>query len=410
QHRGSGGGHENSEPLQGAGNAKKCGDQRLLRRTVFGGIVLFMERMDKILEVNKKSLYLVAEVCARTIDIQERENEEGLLYASDHCSAEGCTIGGNLATNAGGDKAVRYGVTRHQVYGFEMVTTMGKIVNLGLRLKKCSTGYCMEQMVIGSEGTLGIITKVTLKLLPKPPYRFDLLAIFDDPYKAVDLVPMVLAADINPTSLEFMDNMNVRYTAQYTEFMEAPHYEDGNYIIITVECFAEDEMDMKMEKLDKICEEASTIEVLEADDCIWSMRRNCQEGIWLLSLVCMTDDIVVPVDQVAVVIKDVTEISKKYSFPISFLSHIGDGNIHIFVSKCDATDEEWETGVEAFHNEIYDYVYKIGGRMSGEHGIGLKKIDYMEKFTDPVELGLMKKIKKARDPNLILNPGKIFKM
>ncbi len=377
---------------------------------VCGGIVLLMERMNKIIELNKKSLYLIAEAGAKTIDIQQKANEEGLLYAGDPCSADSCQIGANLATNAGGAKAVRYGVTRNQVYGFEMVTPLGKIVELGPRLKKCTTGYCMEQLVMGSEGTLGIITKVILKLLPKPPYKFDLLAIFDDHAKAVDLVPLILAADINPTSLEHMDNPNVRYTAQYTEFTEAPHYEDGIYIIVTVECFSEDEMDMKMEKLDEICTEAGAIEVLEADDRIWNMRRNCQESARLQSLVSITDDIVVPVDKIADVIKDVSKIAEKYPFPVRFNAHIGDGNCHLILSKCNVTDEEWETEVEKFHDEVYKYVYSLGGRLAGEHGIGCKKIDYMEKFTNPVELDLMKRIKQAWDPNLILNPGKLFYM
>ena len=142
-----------------------------------------MERLNKIIEMNTEAMYVVAEAGVRTVDIQKMANEAGYLYAGDPCSAESCLIGGNLATNAGGSKAVRYGVTRNQVYSLEMVTPTGEIVEVGSRLKKCSTGYCMEQLVMGSEGTLGIITKVTLKLQPMPPYRFDLLAVFDDPFK-----------------------------------------------------------------------------------------------------------------------------------------------------------------------------------------------------------------------------------
>ncbi len=255
---------------------------------VCGGIVLLMERLDKIIEMNTEGMYVIAEAGVRTIDIQKMANEAGFLYAGDPCSAESCLIGGNLATNAGGNKAVRYGVTRNQVYSLEMVTPEGEIVEVGSRLKKCSTGYCMEQLVMGSEGTLGIITKVTLKLQPMPPYKFDLLAVFDDPFKALDLVPKVAKAGLNPTSMEYMDNSYVRGTADFIEFKGAPHYEDGIYVIVTVETFSEDELDMKMELLNDLCEEAGAVDVLEADNRNWAMRRTSQETISIVSKVSLT--------------------------------------------------------------------------------------------------------------------------
>lgn len=375
---------------------------------VCGGIVLLMERMNHILKMDTQAMYMEVEAGVRTIDIQQKANAAGFLYAGDPCSAESCQIGGNLATNAGGNKAVRYGVTRNQVYSLEMVTPTGEIVEVGARLKKCSTGYCMEQLVMGSEGTLGIITKATLKLQPLPPYRFDLLAVFDDPVKALDVVPKIMQAGLNPTSIEYMDNSYVRGTADYIEFKGAPHYEDGIYVIITVETFTEDELDTKMEKLDELCSEAGAIDVLEADDRIWNMRRNCQESVRLISLVSLTDDVVVPVDEIAETIKYIMKIGEKYPFPVKINAHIGDGNLHIVLCKCDLTDEEWESNVEAFHEEVYTYAYAHGGRLAGEHGIGAKKLSYMEAYTPAGELDLMRKIKLAWDPELILNPGKIF--
>ena len=375
---------------------------------VCGGIVLLMERMNHILKIDTQAMYMEVEAGVRTIDIQQKANAAGFLYAGDPCSAESCQIGGNLATNAGGNKAVRYGVTRNQVYSLEMVTPTGEIVEVGARLKKCSTGYCMEQLVMGSEGTLGIITKATLKLQPLPPYRFDLLAVFDDPVKALDVVPKIMQAGLNPTSIEYMDNSYVRGTADYIEFKGAPHYEDGIYVIITVETFTEDELDTKMEKLDELCSEAGAIDVLEADDRIWNMRRNCQESVRLISLVSLTDDVVVPVDEIAETIKYIMKIGEKYPFPVKINAHIGDGNLHIVLCKCDLTDEEWESNVEAFHEEVYTYAYAHGGRLAGEHGIGAKKLSYMEAYTPAGELDLMRKIKLAWDPELILNPGKIF--
>lgn len=375
---------------------------------VCGGIIMLMERLNKIIELNTTGMYMVVEAGVRTIDIQKQANEAGFLYAGDPCSAESCQIGGNLATNAGGNKAVRYGVTRNQVYSIEMVTPTGEIVEVGARLKKCSTGYCMEQLVMGSEGTLGIITKATLKLQPLPPYRFDLLAVFDDPVKALDVVPKIMQAGLNPTSIEYMDNSYVRSTADYIEFKGAPHYEDGIYVIITVETFTEDELDVKMEKLDELCSEAGAVDVLEADDRIWSMRRNCQESVRLISLVSLTDDVVVPVDKIADTIKYIMQVGEKYPFPVKINAHIGDGNLHIVLCKCDLTDEQWEENVSSFHKEVYSYAYAQGGRLAGEHGIGAKKLTYMETYTPAGELDLMRKIKLAWDPQLILNPGKIF--
>ena len=377
---------------------------------VCGGIVLSTVRLNHIIEMNTTGMYMVVEAGVRTIDIQKMANEAGFLYAGDPCSAESCLIGGNLATNAGGNRAVRYGVTRNQVYSLEMVTPTGEIVTLGGRLKKCSTGYCMEQLVMGSEGTLGIITKATLKLCPLPPYRFDMLAVFTDPQKAIDVVPMLIQAGVNPTSLEYMDNSYVRGTADFIEFKGAPHYEDGIYVIVTVETFNEDELDMKMEQLAELCEQAGAVDVLEADDRIWAMRRNCQESVSLISKVSLTDDVVVPVDKIADLIKKIMVIGEKYPFPVpaKINAHVGDGNLHIVLCKGEMTDEDWEKYVHEFHEEVYAYAYEQGGRMAGEHGIGAKKLAYMEEFTPAGELELMRRIKAAWDPNLILNPGKIF--
>lgn len=376
---------------------------------VCGGVVLLLERLNKVIEVNRDAMFMVVEAGALTKEIQEIANKEGLLYAGDPCSANSCLIGGNIATNAGGNKAVRYGTTRNQVYALEVVTPTGDIVEMGARLQKKTTGYCLEQLLIGSEGTLGIITKATLKLQPLPPFKFDLLAIFTEVEKAVDLVPKVIKAGITPTSVEFMDNSFVRSTNDYCE-SRLPHYEDGNYVIITVETFSEDELDMKMELLDALCKQGGAVEVLEADERVWRLRRSCQESVRVISLVSITDDLVVPLDKIAETIKFVMETGKKYPFRVMTLAHAGDGNLHFVLCKCQLSDEVWETEVNRFHEEVYAYAYGIGGRLSGEHGIGLKKLEELERYTSPGELSVMKTIKKAMDPNNILNPGKLLQI
>jgi len=374
---------------------------------VCGGIVLLMERLNKIIELNAEGMYMEVEAGVRTVDIQKYANEAGFLYAGDPCSAESCLIGGNIATNAGGNKAVRYGTTRDQVYAIEAVTPTGDIVNVGARLKKKSTGYCLEQLIMGSEGTLGIITKATLKLLPLCPYKLDLLAIFTDLDKAVGLVPNLIKAGLNPTSVEFMDNAFVRSSSDYCE-LKLPHYEDGFYVIVTVETFNEDELESKMEQLDEICSASGATDVLEADDRVWKLRRNCLESTRVLSLVSTSDDLVVPVDQIANCIRHLTKVAENYSFKLFTLAHAGDGNLHFQILKGEMSDEQWEDEVSRFHAEAYPYVYSLGGRLSGEHGIGAKKVEAMEKYTEPVEMKMMKEIKRALDPKNILNPGKVF--
>ena len=385
-----------------AGTSVSCGAV-----PVHGGIVLLLERMDKIIEMNTEAMYMVVEAGARTIEIQKMANEAGFLYAGDPCSADSCLIGGNIATNAGGNKAVRYGTTRHQVYSIEVVTPTGEITELGNRLKKCSTGYCLDQLIMGSEGTLGIITKATLKLLPMCPYKLDILAVFTDVQKAVDLVPNLIKAGLNPTSIEFMDNGFVRAASDFTE-IRLPHYEDGSYVIVTVETFNEDELDMKMEQLDEICTQCGATDVLEADERVWRVRRNCLEGTRVLSKVSTSDDLVVPVDKIADCIEHLQEVAKDYNFKLMCLAHAGDGNLHFQILKCDMSDEQWEDELQRFHAIAYEYVYSLGGRISGEHGIGAKKLAAMETYTDPVELEIMRTIKRAMDPNNILNPGKVF--
>ena len=302
---------------------------------------------------------------------------------------------------------MRYGTTRNQVYSVEVVTPTGDIVTLGSTLKKNSPGYCLEQLVMGSEGTLGIITKATLKLLPLCPYKLDILAIFTELDKAIGVVPNLIKAGLNPTSVEFMDNGFVRSASDYCE-LKLPHYEDGYYVIITVETFNEEELESKMEQLDEICTESGATDVLEADERVWKIRRNCLESTRVLSLISTSDDLVVPVDKIAECIEHLNEVSKKYSFKLLCLAHAGDGNLHFQILKCDLSEEEWEKQLSEFHAEAYAYVYSLGGRLSGEHGIGAKKLPAMEKYTDPVEMKMMRAIKAALDPKGILNPGKVF--
>lgn len=389
---------------RGAGTGLACGAV-----PIYGGVVLSTEKMNKIIEINEDALYAIVEPGVLTSDLQDAASAKGLFYAGDPCSSGSCFIGGNIATNAGGNRAVKYGTTRHQVYSVEIVNPQGNIVTLGTRLKKQSTGYCLDQLIIGSEGTLGIITKATVKLLPKPQYALDLLAIFNDREHAIGVVNKVLKAGITPTCVEFMDNVTIKSVEKYlNEKLQGS--DTGNYIIIEVEGINEDDLDDKAVQLDELCTENGATSVLVADhDKIWAARKSFAEAVRAETLIVDKEDVVVPVDKEAELLDFILKQAKKYNLVTRIASHAGDGNIHLNILKnADTTYEDWDSRVKANQQELYRYIYQLGGRLSGEHGIGYKRKHLMEEFTNPEELAMMKAIKKALDPNDILNPGKIF--
>ena len=390
---------------RGAGTGLACG-----AIPIYGGIVLVMDRLNKIIELNEDGRYVIAQAGVRTLDIQNAAKIQGLLYAGDPCSADSCQIGGNVATNAGGNRAVKYGTTRDQIYAIQVVTPMGDIVEFGARTEKNSTGYAIDKLFIGSEGTLGIITQVTLKLRPLPPYKFDLLAIFDNIKKALELPKMIAKSGMNPTSIEYMDNTAIKSCIRYMK-IDLPHGKDGSvYDIITIDGFNEDELNGKMEELAELCEAAGAIDVLIADEeRIWKARRLFAEAARADSMVYYAEDIVVPVNKIFDLMENLPTIEAKHGIVTTTAAHIGDGNIHVNALKGDISEDNWDDKLAEFHKELYGLVYQLGGRLSGEHGIGYKKVKEMEMFTDPKVLNIMRAFKKAIDPKYILNPGKIFR-
>lgn len=390
---------------RGAGTGLACGAV-----PIYGGIVLSLEKMNHIVEINEENLYAVVEPGVRTSDLQEAAEKKGLFYAGDPCSGDSCFIGGNIATNAGGNRAVKYGTTRHQVYAIEVVSPTGKIVHLGARLQKQSTGYCLDQLVIGSEGTLGIITQATVKLLPKPKYTLDLLAIYQDREQAIGTVNKLIKAGIMPTCVEFMDNITIKSVESYLNETLQGSSDGGNYLIVEVEGTSEDDLDDKAVTLDEICTENGASSVLVADhNKIWQARKAFAEAVRAESLIVSKEDVVVPVDQEPLLLDEILRLATKYNLITRIASHAGDGNIHLNILKNeDASYEDWMQRIQQNQQELYAFIYAHGGRLSGEHGIGSKRKHLMEEFTNPDELAMMKGIKMAWDPNNILNPGKIF--
>jgi len=381
---------------------------------VFGGIVISLEKMNKILEIDYKNMMMTLEPGVITNEINELIAEKGLFYAGYPMSVETCFIGGNIAENAGGGRAVKYGVTGRYIMGLELVTPEGNIVSLGGKLAKDVTGYDIKQLIIGSEGTLGIVTKVIIKLIPLPTTKVDLLVLFSDVASAIEIVPKIMTeAKVIPTSIEFMDKTSVDASCKYLN--EHLRYQDaGAMLLIEVDGNREDQVTDDYEAIGELCLANGAIEVYVADNYttqgrVWSVRRNIAEAFMVLSPHQSLEDIVVPISAIPEFMPQLDRISKKYNIKIPCYGHAGDGNLHAtLVKNPESTMEQWYDTENKVLKELYDVTKKLGGTLSGEHGIGSKRKDFMELVSSPAELDLMKRIKKAFDPNNIMNPGKIF--
>lgn len=373
-----------------------------------GGIVLSVERMNKVLEIDKDNMFMVVEPGVTTADVQKAANEQGFLYAGDPCSGDSSFIGGNVATNAGGNKAVKYGTTRQQVNGVELVTAEGEIVTLGGKCKKDSTGYSLLNLVIGSEGTLGIITKCYLKLVPLAKNVMDILAVFPDLNTAIGIVPKIMSAGITPVCVEFMDNESIKCCEKFLN-EKLPDSEKGYYIIISIEGDNEELLEDQCVTIDEMATEHGAMSVLVADPArIWKARKAYAEADRSRSLIFSMEDLVVPMDKIPQTVEKIAELGEKYSIAIHCCGHAGDGNIHANILKDQLSEGEWDDKLPKLQNEIYTAVYGVGGKLSGEHGIGYKRVKLLEQYANPVEIRMMKAIKQALDPKNILNPGKVI--
>lgn len=373
-----------------------------------GGIILDTSRMNRIFEINAEKMYMVVEPGVITADIQKEAQKLGLLYAGDPCSGDCCQIGGNAATNAGGNRVVKYGTTRDQIYAIEVVMPTGTIANFGSRLKKVSTGYPMEDIIIGSEGTLGIITKLTLRLVPLPKYTVDILAVFPTLSQALSLVTELPKAGIAETCLECMDNAVVKVVEQYLDEKQ-PYSDVGNYMIIQIDGKTEDEVDDMCVTIDEICQQQGALEVFVADaDKVWKVRKAFTEASAAECPVAAMEDFVVPPDELEHLLVKLEAIGKAQGIQFRGVSHAGDGNLHLDVLRRGFTADEEADKIAAFEDAACAAVYALGGRISGEHGIGQTRKHLFAAYTEPGALAVMKAVKQALDPNLILNPGKIF--
>jgi glycolate oxidase len=381
---------------------------------LFGGIVLLCDRMNEILEVDTENMMAVVEPGVVTADINERLKDLGLFYAGYPMSLETCYIGGNVAENAGGGKAVKYGVTNRYVLGLEMVTPTGEITRLGGKLVKDVTGYNLVQLMAGSEGTLGIFTKIILRLIPLPKSSVDLLVLFGAVERAVEIVPRLMTeTGITPTAIEFMDRWSVRAACEYLS--ETIDYERaGAMLLITLDGPDERQVEREYEAVGEMCLSAGALEVYVADNLttserVWKVRRNIGEAYAATSTHQGNEDLVVPPAAIPRLIDGMRALGEKYHVRIPAYGHAGDGNIHTRIIKDeDLPVDKWKQVLPKVLDELYELTAGLGGRISGEHGVGHKRKSYLPMFLDAPSLKMMKALKRALDPNHILNPGKIF--
>ena len=381
---------------------------------IYGGIVISVDRMNHILELDRDNLMITVEPGVIANDINEYIREYGLFYAGYPMSMETCYIGGNVAENAGGGKAVKYGVTSRYVLGLEVVTPTGEIVELGGKLLKDVTGYNMVQLMVGSEGTLGFFTKIILKLIPRPKYQVDLLCLFPDSETAIKTVPAIMTGSgYIPTSIEFMDRASVKASCDYLN-ETIPYQQCGAMLLISVDGMEKEQLEREYESIGQFCRQNGAQEIYVADnpsttERIWRIRRNIAEAYNLFSRRQSGEDIVVPPASIPIMVAEFERLAAKYRLNIPCFGHAGDGNLHARVVSDPAwTDEYWHEILPQILTEIYCRTAACGGRISGEHGIGHKRKKYMRTVVSEEYLNLLRAVKRAFDPNHIMNPGKIF--
>ena len=381
--------------------------------SIHGGIGLSMERFNKILTIDEQNLQVIVEPGVITQVLREAVAEKDLFYPVDPSSMGSCWIGGNIAENSGGARAVKYGVTKDYVLNLEVVLPNGEIIWTGANTLKNSTGYNLTQLMVGSEGTLGIITKIVLKLIPKVSHNVLMLVPFYKAEQACEAVSAIFRAGIVPSALEFVERDAIDWTLRYMDDVNVPvGAAIQAHLLIEVDGNYPDVLFQEAEKIAEVVAQFEIDEVLFADseeqkNALWKLRRGVAEAVKSNS-VYKEEDTVVPRFELPKLLKGVKEIGTKYGFQSVCYGHAGDGNLHINIVKGNMSDENWKTEVPKGIKEIFELTVQLKGTLSGEHGIGYVQKDYMPIAFTSMELELMKGIKKLFDPKNIMNPGKIL--
>jgi glycolate oxidase len=374
-----------------------------------GGIVMSMTRMTRIKEIDPENLLAVCEPGTINLDLDNAVEEYGIFYPPDPASKKVCTMGGNIAECAGGLRGLKYGVTRDYVLGLEAVLPTGDVIRTGCRTVKGVTGYDLTKLIIGSEGTLAIVTEITVKLLPIPEHKETMMAVFKDLAQAGQAVSNIIAAGIIPATLEFLDNATIQCVEDY-KHIGLPR-EAAAILLIETDGIKEAAQKEAKEVI-RICKETGAISVEiaqneEQRDKLWEARRSALAAITRLDPSLLQEDVVVPRSKLADMAVAADEIYRKYNLKGATYGHAGDGNLHPSILTDVRRKDEMERAELAI-KEIFEAAVRLGGTLSGEHGIGTEKAPYFKLEVSDETANAMLALKKAWDPNDILNPGKIF--
>ncbi|MCH2228873.1 MAG: FAD-binding protein [Crocinitomicaceae bacterium] len=378
-----------------------------------GGVALSMEKFNRILNIDENNHQVTTEPGVITQVLQEKVKAKGLMYPPDPASKGSCFIGGNVSENSGGPKAVKYGVTNEYVLNLEVVLPSGEVIWTGANVLKNATGYNLTQLITGSEGTLGIITKIVLKLIPHPTHDLLMLVPFYNAETACKAVAEIFKEGIIPSGLEFMERDALIWTQQFVGESSVEIKENhAAHLLIEVDGFDPDILMNDCSTIMSVLERFETDEILFAEsqaqkDTLWKLRRSVGEAVKANSIY-KEEDTVVPRYELPTLLRHIKRIGNEYGFKSVCYGHAGDGNLHVNIIKGKLTEEQWEIELPKAIRALFMEVVKLGGTISGEHGIGLVQKPYMDIAFSGNSLDLMRGIKAVFDPNGILNPGKIF--
>jgi glycolate oxidase len=379
---------------------------------IHGGIVLSMAKFNNILSIDEKNFQAIIEPGVINEELQNAVKEKGLFYPPDPASKGSCMMGGNVALSSGGPRALKYGTTRDYILNLQVVLPTGEIIWTGANTLKYSTGYNLTHLMIGSEGTLAIITKIVVKLIAFPTKNILLLASFTSPEKACEAVAKIFMSGCNPSVCEFVEPEGFRLSSAYTGLAFEVKENTEAYLLIEADGNEEEEIMKEIEKISEVLYALECDDILLADtasqkEYFWKLRRTIGESTKHNNSY-KEEDTVVPRGELPALFKGVKEIAKRYGVRTICYGHAGDGNLHVNILKDNHSEEFWSTTVKEAITEIFELCKKLGGTISGEHGIGLVQKEYMPIVLQDIHLDLMRGIKKVFDPNGILNPGKIF--
>jgi glycolate oxidase len=375
-----------------------------------GGIVISFEQMNQVLHLDKEKKFAVVQPGMFNQQFADYVGKFGLIYPPDPASLKFSTLGGNLAECAGGLKGRKYGVTKNYVLGLEAVLSNGEVIRTGILDDSGEASYDLQGLLVGSEGTLAVVTKIALRLLDKPQFEKTVLATFDKMENAAEVVAAITAAGVIPSVLEFIDGDTLECVLEYVK-LEGIEKSEA-VLLIEVDGNDQAEVDQEFEEVLSICrgKNSKSLQVAQAkedSDILWKVRRSISASLLKIAPTKVNEDICVPASQLPAIVKKIKDISRKHQVSINNFGHAGDGNLHV-TFMCDSRNAEQMERVEKAVDELFEQTLKLGGTLSGEHGIGVTKSKYLEWEVGKEGIQLMKKIKSAFDPDNIVNPGKIF--